>query len=256
MGWDSNQPNHAFLEKYTGLLDARFMPESFDVAFNADAVKTINQWCSDNTRGEIKEIVTTNDMSGERRMMILSAVYFKARWENVFDASETKPEWFRHADGSVNKTSMMNKKTMRGWYYEASGFKALRMDYDGNAHMLVLLPDGADGLPELESTLTPKVLDRIDNRLKSELVNVKIPRFSFNFDLDAIPTLEQMGIESAFDPEKADFSKMTAEQGFYIDFMRQKAVVKVDEEGTTAAAMMAMGGGFVLCRPTVFVPDP
>lgn len=256
------QSGYEFREEYVDLLSQRFMAECFDVEFNSQAVKEINEWCSEKTRQEIKEIVTADDMTPERRMIILNAVYFKARWEKVFDIYSTKPEWFHHADGSVSKTPMMNKKETYFQYCESTGFKVLRKDYCGNAHMLILLSDEVDDLPELENKLTPKLLRQIDDQLKTELVNVKLPRFSLEYGEDLISILKRMGVESAFNSNEANFSKMTDEKNFYIDILRQKAIIEVDEEGTTAAAVTGgMGAGgmppkvysFYADRPFLFL---
>ena len=48
-----------------------------------------------------------------------------------------------------------------------------------------------------------------------------------------------MGIRDAFNPGAADFSGMSKNgtKDFFISLVRQKAVIKVDEEGTEAAAV-------------------
>lgn len=259
------QENYLFRDEYTELLSKRFRMESFSVDFAkapAEAVKEINDWCAKNTDDEIKSIVTESDMNSLRRMVIASAVYFRARWANVFSRTATKPEWFHHADGTVSKTAMMNMKETYGGYYEGNGFKAFRKNYCGNAHMLMILPDEVDGLADLEQKLAPPTLRMIDNRLETVLINVKLPRFSFDAGLNLIPTLRNLGIDAAFDPKKAELKKMTEEKEFYIDFFRQKAVIKVDEEGTVASAVSGaggMGGGmpkiytFYADRPFLFL---
>jgi serpin B len=175
-------------------------------------------------------------------MMILNAVYFKARWVSVFSNRETKPEWFHHADDTISRTTMMNSKE-DAWYYEEGGFKALKKSYRGNAHILILLPYDVDGLPQLEAKLTPQLLRRIDNRLKREEVKIKLPRFSFDYGENLIPAMAKLGVVSAFDTNKANLSKMTDEPGFVINLFRQRAQIKVDEEGTVASAVGGMGGG-------------
>jgi len=261
-----SQEGYEFHGSYMDLLESRFLSGLFTVDFKgnpAGAAKEINDWCAEQTRQEIKEIVTADDMDPLRRMFILNAVYFKARWEKVSHAASTKLEWFHHADGSVSKTWMMNMKETGSSYYETSGYKVLRKNYCGNAHMLILLPDEPDGLAELEKTLTPKKLRQIDDKSKYQFVNIKIPRFAFDHGEELIETLRKLGVESAFDPAKADFTKMTDEKGFFIDVFRQKAMIKVDEEGTVASAITGgvggMGGGppkvytFYADRPFLFL---
>jgi len=254
------QSGYDFREEYLELLNQRFLAEVNEVDFQnnpSEAVQEINKWCSDKTKGVIEKAVSEQDIQPLQRMMILNAIYFKGRWESVFDAGSTKLEWFHHADGTVDKTQMMNQREDM-LYYEGDGFKAIKKPYCGNVHMLILLPDEADGLAELEKTLTPKMLRRIDDHAKFELVKVKLPRFQFNDNCDLIPAMEKLGVVSAFDGTKANFSKMTEEKALFVNKFGQLAAIKVDEEGTVAAAVTAtsgVGGGGAPPKPKVFYAD-
>jgi Serine protease inhibitor len=249
------QSGYDFRAEYYDLLNDRFLAGLFPVDFSdnpSEAAEEINDWCSENTREQIKKIIDVSDIAPQQRMMLLNAVYFKARWISVFSHSETKTEWFHHADGTVSHTKMMNitGEGKHYQYYEGDGFKALKMGYCGNAHMLILLPDEVDGLAKLESKLTLKTLRQIDNQSKGDHFRVKLPRFAFDTDSELISAMQKLGVNSAFDTAQADFSKMTDEKGFFINLFRQKAIIQVDEEGTVAAAVS--GGGAIGGRP----PEP
>ncbi|HSM03109.1 MAG TPA: serpin family protein, partial [Longimicrobiales bacterium] len=69
-----------------------------------------------------------------------------------------------------------------------------------------------------------------------------------------------MGMGVAFDPDVADFSRMSPVGQLFIDEVRQKTFIEVDEAGTRAAAVTSVGVGvtsappaFVVDRPFVFV---
>jgi serpin B len=73
-------------------------------------------------------------------------------------------------------------------------------------------------------------------------VNVEIPRFEIGSDFRLEPTLKALGMARAFTPT-ADFAKLGRPE-WQLSFVRQKALVKLNEEGTQAAAATA-GMGFL-----------
>jgi len=243
------QADYQFHDSYKQLLHDRFLAELFTVDFTenpAEAVEKINQWCAENTNDKIKKIIS--NVNSDTRMVLMNAIYFNALWQDVFDPEDTKPERFRHADGSTSRTQMMNMREASFGYYETKGFKALSMPYTGNAHMLILLPDRADGLATLEKSLTSETLRQIDEQIECELVNVKMPRFKFEHTAELKPPLQKMGINIAFD-DSADFSKITDEDKLFVSRVLQKAMIRVDEEGTEAAAIT------VVLMDAVGMPD-
>ena len=77
-------------------------------------------------------------------------------------------------------------------------------------------------------------------------VDLKLPRFDTTSDTDLlkdklIGLLKQMGIKLAFDSDFSQIPNMCEEGGVYISMMRQKAAIKVNEEGSEAAAVTVAG---------------
>ena len=71
-------------------------------------------------------------------------------------------------------------------------------------------------------------------------VDLWLPSFEVTFDKELNQDLEEMGIPTAFDRERADFTGIGYTDNdlpLYISLVRQKAVFIVDEEGTEAAAV-------------------
>ena len=147
------------------------------------------------------------------------------------------------------------------------GFKALEMPYKGkDLSMVVFLPDAVEGLAALEAKLSSENLaawlGRLDERKPSK-IDVGFPKFKVTSEFLLNEVLEAMGMPDAFDERKADFSGMretARREGLYIQAVVHKAFVKVNEEGTEAAAATAVVMGlrglppsFVADRPFLFL---
>jgi serpin B len=91
-------------------------------------------------------------------------------------------------------------------------------------------------------------------------VSVQLPRFSLRTRLDLQPLLAKLGVTDLFDESKADFSGIAPVPGLFVGAFVHEAWVKVDEEGTEAAAATGAVVGLrsvdfpiVFDRPFVFM---
>ena len=93
---------------------------------------------------------------------------------------------------------------------------------------------------ELQRQLTPGALAELLESENRELCNLRLPKYEVSFDRELNDSLQAMGLVRAFDDERADFSGLEkTEQGssLYLSLVKQKAVFRVDEKGTEAAAV-------------------
>lgn len=70
-----------------------------------------------------------------------------------------------------------------------------------------------------------------------------IPRFKTTAEFDLAQVLAAMGMTSAFDPARADFSQMNGKRDLFLLDVLHNAFVSVNEEGTEAAATVLVGVG-------------
>lgn len=75
----------------------------------------------------------------------------------------------------------------------------------------------------------------------TKLDDIYLPKFEFDTKYFMNENLNAMGMPTAFDSASADFSGMTGSRDLYIAFVVHQAFIKVDEEGTEAAAATAVG---------------
>jgi serpin B len=233
-----------------------------NVDFGSDpegAATRINHWADTETHGRIREIVDARSFTLETRLVVTNAVYFLADWMNPFGAG-TEPGPFTQIDGRRTDVPLMRQL---GWFrhYRGRGFAALDLPYrDERLTMTVLLPDAADGLPALERSLTPALLDRaltaLDRGQPAE-VDLALPRLNLSKNVALTEPLSRMGMALAFSPN-ADFRALSDEP-VRISSVRQFTFLRVDEEGTEAAAVtvadVVISGIHYPHRPIVFHAD-
>jgi serpin B len=249
------QTGQPFLPAYLTVTRTDYGAElaRLDFAHHAeDSRETINQWVEDETAGKIKNLILSAVQLGRARLVLTNAVYFKGDWTDPFKKNLTKNQDFHVSAGRTVKASLMHgRHNFR--YAESDGLQVLELPYgDRSLSLVVLLPENKEGLAKLEERLTFANWQHWTQSLVSREVIVFLPRFKTTTQFEMNPTLQSLGITSAFSPEMADFSGMTGSRDFYISAVLHKAYVDVNEEGTEAAA--ATG---IIMRPTAMrIPRP
>lgn len=198
-------------------------------------VQAINDWCSENTAGMIKGIITRIEPATV--LILANALYFKAPWKEPFDPSATRNAVFHGSKGD-SETLFMNRKLSCG-YVEYEGNQMVRIPYEGGRYaMYVLLPSEDLGVEGVLPYITDTGLKEILPRMSSRQVKVSLPKFKVETEMSLVKTLQEMGVRSAFTPE-ADLSGI-AHGPLCVSDIFQKSVVDVDEKGSEAAAVTAI----------------
>jgi serpin B len=210
-----------------------------DYATQSEAARqTINTWVSDQTRSRIPELIDAGDVDSLTAMVLANAIYFKADWAQQFDVARTAPASFELANGTDVQVPMINRiGTFR--HLGREDVSLLEMDYqDNELSMVVLLPNTRDALPALEASLTSESVDSMIAEAQSKEVIVSLPRFELEHEFPLTELIQTLGMQRAFDPARADFSNLLdpAVEPLFLSKAIHKAFVKVDEQGTEAAA--------------------
>ena len=209
----------------------------------------INGWCNDKTKGMIPKIL--DEVNPYTVSYLLNAIYFKADWASKFDSKNTKEETFTTETGSTT-LPMMHQYVLIS-YLKTNTYSAVILPY-GNSlwNMTVMLPEEGATIDDLIKQVT---LSRLPNNpgwmcgtggyfYQGYEVDLKLPRFETSSDTDELGLVElmkKMGIKQAFDSDFAEIPNMCEDRNLYISMMRQKAKIKVNEEGSEAAAVTVAG---------------
>jgi serine protease inhibitor len=206
----------------------------------ADARDTINDWVAGRTNDKITKIVGRIDP--DAIMFLINSIYFKGTWAKLFDRNITQDEPFHLANGATSPRPMM-RQAGRYDYFEGDGFQAVRLPYgDGRIGMYVFLPAMDSSLEQFHEKLTGEKLSTWIGHLARRSGTIGLPRFRIEYEASLNRSLSALGMAVAFDEVRANFTRMVEPTGdnVYINEVKHKTFVEVNEEGTEAAAVTSV----------------
>jgi serpin B len=196
--------------------------------------KTINDWVAKETEQRIKDLLPLGAINDATRLVLTNAVYFNGGWLSPFAKEATADGAFNLLDGRKITAPMMHQSSSMG-YAAGAGYQAVELKYDGGELSMVILLPTAGNFKAFENSLDGLTLGKIIGGLKSNTVNLTMPRFEFDSEFGLNDALKALGMPFAF-TDAADFSGMTGKRELVISDVVHKAFVAVDEFGTEAAA--------------------
>jgi len=203
------------------------------------ARQAINDWVAGETNDRITDLIPEGVLSEMTRLVLTNAVYLDATWASVFDADETGESPFFLLDGSQVMVDSMYQERMFP-YAAGEGWQAVELPYVGGELAMLFLVANEGRFDEIEGLVGEGLLDEVVTGLENAQVRLSLPKFEFRFKAGLADLLAAMGMPTPFDPGTADFSGMTAEDRLFISDVIHEAFIKVDEEGTEAAAATAV----------------
>lgn len=222
--------------------------EALNFEESKKSASVINKWCNDKTNGMIPNIIDETNKNAVS--YLLNAIYFMADWTSKFDAKNTKEELF---DGKT-KVPMMHQKVLIS-YLKNNTYSAVILPYgSGLWNMMILLPEEGKSTDDVINELAQG--SSLNNRgwcttgcntFQAYEVDLKLPRYETESDTDSnevgglIPLMQKLGIHLAFDSEFSEIPNMCEDSNLFVSMMRQKAKIKVNEEGSEAAAVTIAG---------------
>lgn len=195
-------------------------------------IKHINDWVAAKTNRLIPAILEEQPLPSG--FVAVNALYFKGLWPASFVKGETRPRTF-HALGSDLEVPMMS--TTHSFNFKREGrFAAVEMPYRGGRYALVLVTTtdrsgAADEFAGVANWIGGSGFNR-------KRVQLSLPRFTVEAGEELLAPLKELGLRNGTASPTAfeGFSMLPQE----ISRIVQKTYLRVDEEGTEAAAATGM----------------
>jgi len=231
---DTFSVEQLFLDTNTDYFDAEVQGLDFSDPASKDV---INSWVDNKTEGLIKKILE-NDIPADVVMYLINAIYFKGIWASEFDKNNTSDESFYNYDNSVSSVSLMFQSE-EFLYSETEQFQAVDLMYgDSLFSMTILLPKDGNDVNDIVASLDETILS---NQFYSTEVGLHLPKFELEWKKNLNDVLKAMGMDIAFAEGLADFTRINPNGDLFISEVLHKTFIKVDEEGTEAAAVTSIG---------------
>lgn len=198
----------------------------------------INLWVRQNTEGMIQEFLS-EQLNEDVALVLFDTVYFKGKWENPFAAADTRKREFTLDSGEVIMAETMSVPSAEIQYFQNDLAEGVILPYVGDTYSFVAVkPAGELTVRELYDRFTMQELMDLIGTNTSAVMDLNLPKFEITFDQVLNESLQNMGLQRAFDMFQADFTGISNDSRapLYIGQVRQKAVFRLDEEGTEASA--------------------
>ncbi len=240
--WMADRDGMTFRDAYLKTLSDVYRSEANAVRFGTkEAAEQIADWIREHTRGKIDVSPEALPFSADTVAVLINAVYLKVAWSDAFYEGATASGAFDGPDGRLT-VDYMHRRADNSSIVQGDGFLRYSLPLCQFGRMTFVLPDEGVSLSDLLGS--PEKLHALlcGGESIEAHVDVKLPKFAFQDQIDLSDALIALGAGRAFSSE-ADFSGMFADRcSIAISDVLQGSYIGVDEKGVEAAAytMVAM----------------
>ena len=224
--------------------------DALNFANSSATLNQVNGWVKDKTHDKIESII--DQVSPSDVMYLINAIYFKGEWTYQFDKGNTQDMTFYTETGGELQvpTMMLDKTTLQ--YNNTEKFALLELPYGSKKYsILIFLPTHNFTTNDVIEDVNQSNLESWLDNLHEQNLKVYLPKFEFGYENSLVDNLKALGMVDAFDPSLSDFSEISDQTDLFISEVKHKSYIKVDEEGTEAAAVTG-----ITFNTTSTQPDP
>ncbi|RVE57209.1 hypothetical protein OJAV_G00213980 [Oryzias javanicus] len=222
-----------------------------------ETIKSINDYVRQKTADKVPEMIST--LNAMTQLLLVNTIFFQGAWETPFNPDFTHNAPFHIDNYNIVQVPMMFVEdrfyTMED---EPLGARVLKLPYKDGVSMLILLPNKKTDYTTIDNEITARRFLSWIRNLEEMKLEVNMPKFKMERAYSLHNILPEMGMTSLF-TDGANLARLSKAGGLRVSEVLHKAVIEVDEVGTTAAAATATGivpyslpKRFIINRPFFF----
>ena len=241
-------------KRFERKVEKRYNAEIRSLVFDENAVKEINSWVEEHTKGMIDRIM--DDISPEAVLYLINALAFEGEWDKVYTTDNVIKGTFKDIDGNEKEADFMWSD--ENIYIENESCTGFVKPYKGQEYLFAaFLPREGKSVEELIKGLKSDDLTKMLKSARAERCKTALPKFKADYSNLMNEVLYGCGLKRTLSPE-ADFSGIT--RGYHgLGDILHKTHIEVDEKGTRAGAVtsvMLKAMGMPVPMPEVILDRP
>ena len=231
---DIAKENKSYVDKLT---------ETYTECYKLSYIKDFNyilDWI-DNSVNE-KNYITKNIFKdlGNTTLLLFSTLYYQQKWNNKFiDSKMYKGPFYINKEKS-KEVMFLNHDYYVNYIYEYENYYSFNDFYSNEYKINYLVPKSINN-NILELIKDKNFLYENETYKKYEItINLSVPKFKSNINLDIVPILKDLGLEKLFNKNYSTFNNpfiIEKETNYYLDQVYQKNSIELNEDGTTIKSL-------------------
>jgi serpin B len=231
------------------LVDYECVFEKTNFSDKVQALSLINNWVKEKTKGKIEAIL--DDIKPQDIAFLINALYFKSDWSAGFPETFTREDDFYTSKNEKKKTAFIGDDRSVPFYLDSST-KLVDIPFKDSTYSITLIRQ--EGGNEI---LNPDIYQDLIKKVNYNRAIITFPKIKVNYSNDIIQSLKALGMTTAFNPNTADFSSIgIASNRIFINQLKHKVVLDIDEKGAEGAAVTSIGFGVTSMPPYLKFDKP
>jgi len=198
----------------------------------------INDFVEQKTKNLIKNLLPNGFVDSDTRSILLNCIYFYGNWKTSFEEHNTKPfPWAGSPNNKNKKFLAMSQKNknlqiLRN-HQKFKTLELLRIPYNNNVALYIILNRHEDNIKNPANIFSKiyEMRDEMEDH-NGDSINIILPKFNIEKELKPKEIIQKIGFPMT--------TNSLAHEPLQVDDIIHKAVIKVDEKGTEAAAATAI----------------